>query len=310
MPVYPAEVANASCRSQGCLCHSRIARYPSDLTDAEWDVLRPRAQQVMVELCRATGRPMVHNLRAMVDAIGYVVRNGIEWRAMPVDFPPWDTVYAFFQRWNARGLPQRLVDTLRGQLRRKNGRDEQPTAAIVDSQSVKAADTVAACRRGFDGNKKINGTKRHVAVDVEGFLLAVVVTAANIGDRMGAKLLVIALLNTVTGLKLIWADSGYDGDPLAGWVRSVANITLEIIKRTELHVFKVVPRRWVVERTLGWLMRYRRLARDYERNPRHHEAMVYWATVRLMTRRLARRPNDPPIKQRWGRPRTPIPATA
>jgi transposase len=138
---------------------------------------------------------MVHELRAMVDAIAYVTRNGIEWRAMPVDFPPWEAVYAFFQRWNQRGLPQRLTHRLRQRLRVGLGRDRQPSAAIVDSQSVKAADTVGAGGRGYDSGKKINGRKRHLAVDVEGFVLAVVVTAANVGDRIGAKLLVIALLD-------------------------------------------------------------------------------------------------------------------
>lgn len=250
----------------------------------------------------------------MVDGIGYVVRNGIEWRALPVDFPPWEAVYAFFQRWSQRGLPQQLVVRLRGRLRTGVGREVQPSAAILDSQTVKAADTVAAGSRGFDSGKKINGRKRHVAVDVEGFLLAVVVTAASVGDRMGAKLLVIALLNTCTRLKLIWADSGYDGKPLAGWVHAVARISLEVIKRTELHAFRVVPRRWVVERSFGWLQRYGRLVRDYERRPEHHEAMVYWATVMIMTRPLARRSTDPPMKRRWGQPRatahTPQPAPA
>ena len=266
--------------------------------------MEPQARAVMDEMRRATGRPMVHDLRAMIDAIGYVVRNGIEWRALPADFPPWSAVYAFFQRWSQRGLPQRLVDRLRGRLRTGLGRDVQPSAAIVDSQSVKGADTVGAASRGFDSGKKINGRKRHIAVDVEGFLLAVVVTAASVGDRMGAKLLVIALLNSCTRLKLIWADSGYDGKPLAEWVHAVARITLQVIKRTELHVFKVVPRRWVVERSFGWLLRYRRLVRDYERRPEHHEAMVYWATVMVMTRRLARRSTDPPLTKRWGQPRS------
>jgi transposase len=180
----------------------------------------------------------------MLDAVFYLVRNGIEWRALPVDFPPWDAVYAFFQRWNQRGMPHHLVDRLRNRLRVRARRDAQPTAAIVDSQSVKAADTVGAGSRGFDSGKKINGRKRHIAVDVEGSLLAVVVTAANIGDRMGAKLLVIALLNTCTRLKLIWADSGYDRAPLTGWIASVAGVTLQVIKRTELHAFRVVPRWW------------------------------------------------------------------
>jgi transposase len=280
-----------------------VACYPSDLSDAQWEVLRPEAEAVMDEIRRATGRPMAHELRAMLDAVGYVVRNGIEWRALPVDFPPWEAVYAFFARWSERGLPQRLVDRLRGRLRVGLGRQAQPSAAIVDSQSVKGAEWVGASTRGFDSGKKINGRKRHIAVDVEGFLLAVVVTAANIGDRMGAKLLVIALLDTCARLKLIWADAGYDGTPLAGWIRVVADIALEIIKRTELHVFRILPRRWVVERSFGWLLRYRRLVRDYERRPAHHEAMVYWATVMIMTRRLARHTTDPPPKQRWGQPR-------
>ena len=171
---------------------------------------------------------------------------------------------------------------------------------------VPAGFTIATqvCNAYFDSGKKINGRKRHLAVDVEGFLLAVVVTAASVGDRMGAKLLVIALLNTCTRLKLIWADSGYDGKPLADWVNAVARITLQVIKRTELHVFKAVPRRWVVERSFGWLLRYRRLVRDYERRPEHHEAMVYWANVMIMTRRLARRSTDPPLRKRWGQPRS------
>jgi transposase len=247
---------------------------------------------------------MVHDLRAMVDAISYVVRNGVEWRALPVDFPPWQAVYAFFRRWNERGLPQQLTGRLRDQLRARLGRDQQPSAAIMDSQSVKASEAVGAATRGFDSGKKINGRKRHVAVDVEGFLLAVVVTAANVGDRMGAKLLLTRLLDTCTRLALIWADSGYDGQPLATWARSVAAVTLQVIKRTEAHAFKVVPRRWVVERTLGWLLRYRRLVRDYEHRPDHHEAMVYWATVLIMTKRLAHQPGtSPPVRQRWGQPR-------
>jgi transposase len=309
MPVYPVAQSRASCPVAGCRCRDRVACYPSDLSDAQWEVLRPEAEAVMAELRRATGRPMVHDLRAMLDAMGYVVRNGIEWRALPVDFPPWEAVYAFFQRWSQRGLPQRLVERLRGRLRRGLGRDAQPSAAIVDSQSVKGAEWVSASTRGFDNGKKINGRKRHLAVDVEGFLLAVVVTAANIGDRMGAKLLVIALLDTLTRLKLIWADAGYDGHPLTSWIRSVAGITLQIIKRTEAHTFRVLPRRWVVERSFGWLLRYRRLVRDYERRPAHHEAMVYWATVMIMTRRLARRTTDPPPTQRWSQRRPAVSRT-
>jgi transposase len=152
MSVYRVEATKASCRVSGCGCHDRVPRYPSDVTDAEWELLRPQAQAVMAELRRGPGgRPMEHDLRAVLDAIGYVTRYGIEWRALPVDFPPWEAVYAFFERWAARGLPQGLVDRLRGRLRVAWGRAELPTAGSIDSQSVKAADTVGAASRGFDG---------------------------------------------------------------------------------------------------------------------------------------------------------------
>jgi transposase len=197
MSVYPVQVPKASCRVSGCACHERVPRYPSDVSDAEWALLRPQAQAVMAELRRGPGgRPMEHDLRAVLDAIGYVSRYGIEWRALPVDFPPWEAVYAFFERWSARGLPQGLVDRLRGRLRVAMGRDELPTAGSIDSQSVKAADTVGAASRGFDGGKKINGRKRHIAVDTLGLVLAVVVTAASVQDRDAACRL-LALLRAI-----------------------------------------------------------------------------------------------------------------
>lgn len=158
MPVYPVESTKTSCVAAGCPCCDRTPRYPSDLTDEQWKLLRPEAEAVMAELRRGPGgRAMVHDLRAVLDAIGYVTRYGIEWRALPADFPRWRAVYAFFQRWSERGMPQRLVDRLRGRLRVAWGRAELPTAGVVDAQSVKAADTVGAASRGYDGGKKING---------------------------------------------------------------------------------------------------------------------------------------------------------
>jgi transposase len=300
VPVYPLAARNASCPSAGCWCRHRVRCYPSDLSDAQWLVLEPRARQVMASLVRASGRPMDHDLRAMLDAVFYVVKNGVEWRALPADFPPWPSVYAFFDRWSARGLPGGLVHRLRGALRARQGRAAGPTAVIVDSQIVKAADTVGKNSRGFHGGKKINGRGRHAAVDVEGWLLAIVVTGAQVSDRAGARLLVTRLLSMFTTLKIMWADSGYDGKPLATWIQQAAGITLQIIKRSDLPGFQVVSRRWVVERTFGWLMRYRRLVRDYERRIDHHEAMVYWATVMIMTRRLARYETGTPPIPRWG----------
>jgi transposase len=299
MPVYPVAARTASCSSPGCWCHDRVPRYPSDLTDAQWAVLEPRAREVMAELVVAAGRPMVHDLRAVCDAIAYVVRNGIEWRALPADFPPWGAVYAFFERWSKRGLPGGLVTRLRERLRGHQGRKPLPSACIVDSQIVKCADTVPKATRGYHGGKKITGRGRHLAVDAEGWLLALVVTAASVSDKAGAKLLVIRLFDAFTTLRIMWADSGYDGKPLATWVKTVAAITVEVVTRTSPHSFQVVRRRWVVERTFGWLMRWRRLARDYERRTEHHEAMIWWATVFIMTRRLARYETGQPPIRRW-----------
>jgi transposase len=158
MTVYPLAAEKATCPVAGCVCAQRTPRYPSDMTDAEWEVLAPQTRAVMAELRQGPGgRPMVHRLRVVVDAIRYLVRYGVEWRALPVDFPPWQAVYAFFERWAARGLPQRVVDRLRGQLRVGVGRADLPTAAVIDSQSVKAADTVGAATSGFDAGKKIKG---------------------------------------------------------------------------------------------------------------------------------------------------------
>jgi transposase len=277
-----------------------VPRYPSDLSDEQWAVLEPRAREVMRGLTVAVGRPMVHDLRAMCDAVAYVVRNGIEWRALPVDFPPWEAVYAFWERWNGRGLPLALIRRLRELLRVHQGRAAEPTACIVDSQIVKAADTVGRATSGYHGGKKITGRGRHLAVDAEGWLLALVVTAASVSDRAGLKLLVIKLFGAFSTLKIMWADSGYDGKPIATWVKTAAAITLEVVARTSPHSFQVVRRRWVIERTFGWLMRYRRLARDYERLTAHHEAMVYWATVFIMTKRLTRYETGQLQPARWG----------
>ena len=176
MIVYPASAEKATCPVAGCGCAQRAPRYPSDMTDAEWEVLGPQARAVMAELRRGPGgRPMTHRLRVVVDAIRYLVRYGVEWRALPADFPPWQAVYAFFERWAARGLPQRVVDRLRGQLRVGAGRAETPTAAVIDSQSVKAADTVGAATSGFDGG---NHAGRAV---MPGSLFPVGVAAAQLG---------------------------------------------------------------------------------------------------------------------------------
>ena len=310
MSVYPITLPSARCAARGCRCSARRPVYPSDMSDAEWEVVQAEAVELMERIRLAPGRPMDHPLRSMLDAVRYVVRNGIEWRALPIDFPPWQAVYAFYDRWNARGLPQRLCHGLRDRLREHGGRNRQPTAAIVDSQTVRSAEWAGPLEVGYDANKKTKGIKRHLAVDVEGFVLAVVVTAADIGDRTGLKLLIIALLDTFTRIKRIWADAGYGGTTVAGWVKAVAAITLEVIARPVAGQFTVIRRRWVIERSFGWLMRYRRLCRNYERVQQHQEAMIWWANTVTMSRRLARKlhPADPQPHQRWGQPRPSIPA--
>lgn len=294
---------NASvCASPGCRCHDREPTYPSDLSDAEWAVLEGEARAVMAELVAATGRPMVHDLRATLDAINYVTRYGIEWRALPVDFAPHEAVYAFFLRWSKRGLPERLVGRLRGRLRVMAGRSELPTAGCVDSQSVKAAETVGAASCGYDGGKKIKGQKRHVVVDTLGLLLCVIVTAACVQDRDGAHPLLARLREKFSTITLVWADGGYAGR-LVIWAKQVLGLAVTIVKRSDdTRGFVVLPRRWVVERTFGWLSRYRRLVRIYERKPEHHEALIWWATVHQMTRRLTRELAGQPPYGRWSDP--------
>jgi transposase len=232
------------------------------------------------------GRPPVHPRRVIVNAILYVNRTGCAWRYLPKDFPPWRTVYGYFAAWRDNGTLQRLHDRLRDAARVAAGRAIAPTAAVIDSQSVRAADTVPKASRGWDNAKKVNGRKRHIAVDVTGLVLAVVVTAASVQDRDAAKPLLWNLARTCTRIHLAWADAGYAGK-LTSWARTNLRITVQIVRKRDAHAFEVLPRRWVVERTLAWISTHRRCARDYERLPASHEAMVLWAMIALMTQRLA-----------------------
>jgi putative transposase len=265
----------------------RRPRYPSDTTDAEWALLEallppPACTQA------GGGRPEAHSRREVIDAIRYLVHNGCVWRALPADFPPWRTVYGFFARWAADGTLDRLHDTLRGQVRVAAGRDPAPSAAIIDSQSVRAADTVARTSRGFDAAKKVNGRKRHLAVDTLGLLLAIVVTAASTQDRDAARALLWRLRVAQRRIRLVWADAAYAGK-LVVWAAATFGLRVDIVRRRLAHAFQVLPRRWLVERTFAWISRHRRTVRDYERRPNHHRAVVTWAMTTVMTRRLARR---------------------
>jgi transposase len=223
----------------------------------------------------------------MIDAMLYVDDNGTKWRALPVDFPDWTAAYRFFRRWRDQGLLEVLHDRLRRACRQAAGRGPEPTAAVIDSQSLRGAETVGAARRGYDAGKRVNGTKRHIGVDVLGLLLAVVVTGAGVQDRDGAMPLLERMRAACLRIALVWADSAYAGR-LVAWASENLGLHLEIVKRTDdMSGFVVLPRRWVVERTLAWITRRRRCVRDYERLGESHEAMVRWAMTLVMARRLA-----------------------
>ncbi|MBK3647943.1 IS5 family transposase [Streptomyces sp. MBT33] len=257
------------------------------MTDAEWALVRPLLP-VPGWLRGRGGQPEAYCHRAILDAIRYLVDNGIKWRAMPADFPPWDRVYAFFRRWRDHALVKEFHDRLRSRIREREGRTAEPTAGVIDSQSVKADAVVGADSRGFDGGKLVNGRKRHVVVDTLGLLLGVMVTAADTGDRAAAQVLLRQVVDAHHRLELVWADGGYTGN-LVEHCLTVLALVLAIVKRSDdMRGFVVLPKRWIVERLFAHLMRTRRLARDYERRTTSAEAMIYWSMTLLMTRRLTR----------------------
>ena len=261
---------------------ARPRRYPSDASDAEWQLIAgyiPAGGSVPGR----GGGPVTYPRRDIVDAIRYLDHNSCVWRALPVDFPPWPTVYHYFRTWNADGTLTALHGGLREHLRQAEGRHAEPSAAILDSQSVRAAETVARSSRGFDAGKKVNGRKRHIAVDTTGLLLDVVITAASVQDRDAARPLLWNLHRACPRVRLAWADAGYQASRLTAWATAL-RITLQIVRRPDdLHTFAVLPRRWVVERTFAWISKHRRTVRDYERLPASHEAMILWAMIALIT---------------------------
>lgn len=265
----------------------RTHRYPSDMTDAEWKITEPLLPVPACTTYWGGGRES-YCRRQIVDAIRYLVDNGCKWRALPVDFPPWGVVYRYFRRFERAETTVNAVDELRRRIRVAEGRDAEPSAAVIDSQSVQGASTVGRVTRGYDAGKNINGRKRHIAVDTLGLLICVLVFAADVQDRDAGLDLLCLMRATCSKVRLIWADGGYAGK-LVGVVRRRVGLAVEIVKRTDdMKGFVVLPRRWVVERTFSWIRHSRRTVRDYERLPEHSEAMVRWSAIITMTRRAAR----------------------
>ncbi|MEA3643619.1 MAG: IS5 family transposase, partial [Lamprobacter sp.] len=249
-------------------------RYPSDMTDQEWEVIEPIINEVETY---KTGRPRDVDLREILNAIFYLNKTGCPWRYLPKDFPDYTLVNYYYNKWKENGLFYKINIKLVQIRRKKAGRNPDPTAAIIDSQSVKGTPESYE-DSGFDGNKKVKGRKRHIVVDVIGCLLAVYVSAANVADSTAARDVLILLFAVVKTVQRIWADQGYIGEALFNWLLKTFGCFLEIVKKEENQKgFKLLPRRWVVERTFAWLDRSRRLSKDDERTTTSHESQVYIA---------------------------------
>lgn len=253
-------------------------RCKTDLSDEQWRLIEP-----LIPPAKPGGRPRKTDMRDVVNGCRYMLRTGCQWELLPLDFPPKSTVYEYFSTWSKDGTFERILHVLRDMVRVDARRSTEPSAAIVDSQSVKTA--VPAIEKGYDGAKKIKGRKRHLATDILGLVLAVVVHSAAISERAGAKLLLRRLKPLFSSIKIFFGDGGYSGEPLKQWVSDLFNALLKIVKRPRKK-FQIVKFRWVVERTFGWLNSQRRLSKDYEYLPRNSEAWIKFAAINTMTRRL------------------------
>jgi putative transposase len=259
--------------------------YPNDLTWEQWELIA-----ALFPEAKSGGRPRTTAMYAVMNAILYVLCQGCTWRALPGDFPPWSTVYGYFRAWRKDGTWLKVHDKLYQWARVAAGRDKSPSEAAVDSQSVETA-TMISIDVGYDAGKKIHGRKRHLSVDLLGLVLRVLVTSASLPERTGAKQVLQRVHDTghqVNRLHTIWMDGGYRGEEFMRLIMDMFRWIVEIVLRPlEKKGFVHLPKRWVVERTFGWLNWCRRLSKDYERLPETSETFIYIAMIRIMVRRLA-----------------------
>ena len=250
-----------------------MKKYSTDLNDLQWQ---------FIEKIQKDKRVRKHSLRSIWNAVFYIVKSGCQWRMLPYDYPPWQTVYYYFSKWKREGLIEEVHDILVKEARKSVGKKEMPSVGIIDSQSVKTT-SVAGEARGYDAGKKTKGRKRHIIVDTLGLLLAVVVHSADIQDRDGAKLVMDCIRYKYDSIVKIFADGGYAGQ-LIDYVKQSFNWVLEIVKRDSPE-FKVLPKRWIVERTISWINNFRRNSKDYEYLTETSIAMVQLSMVRIMLNR-------------------------
>lgn len=257
-------------------------QYTTDLKDEEWSVLAPYLERLMPR--KEQGRPLEHELRLLINAMRYLLRNGCTWRDLPGDFPPWQSVYYHYSQWRNAGMWHKLNKYLRRKLRKQLGRHEEPSAGCADSQSVKAG---SLWGNGYDGAKSINGSKYHLLVDTLGLVLAVIVSAANVPERKGLARLLRRSRHLLPRLHHIWLDKGYRGKAFIARMLLCFGVVLDIVSAKGTKGFVLQHRRWVVERTFGWLGNYRRLAKNYEVLDSSAETLIYMASCDWLMKRLA-----------------------